>query len=156
MLIEKKIFKKIKDLKKKGKIIGLVHGVFDVIHFGHIKYFLEAKKKVDILIASVTDDKFVNKGPGKPIFNINQRIEVLQNISSIDFVIKSKDRTSVNIINKLRPNLYFNGKVYKENFDITKNDNFYYSNATGFCFPILKSIPILKSNVAILASCLSN
>jgi bifunctional ADP-heptose synthase (sugar kinase/adenylyltransferase) len=45
MLIEKKIFKKIKDLKKKGKIIGLVHGVFDVIHFGHIKYFLEAKKK---------------------------------------------------------------------------------------------------------------
>lgn len=121
MLIEKKIFKKIKDLKKRGKIIGLVHGVFDVIHFGHIKYFLEAKKKVDILIASVTDDKFVNKGPGKPIFNINQRIEVLQNISSIDFVIKSKDRTSVNVINKLRPDLYFKGKDYKENYDITKN-----------------------------------
>lgn len=41
-------------------------------------------------------------------------------------------------------------------FYITKFDNFYYSNVTGLCFPILKSIPILKSNSAILASCLSD
>jgi cytidyltransferase-like protein len=82
--MEKKIINIIKTLKKNGKIIGLVHGVFDVIHVGHIRYFLEAKKKVDILIASLTDDKFVNKGPGKPIFNINQRVSFLENIKDIN------------------------------------------------------------------------
>jgi rfaE bifunctional protein nucleotidyltransferase chain/domain len=119
--MEKKIINIIKTLKKNGKIIGLVHGVFDVIHVGHIRYFLEAKKKVDILIASLTDDKFVNKGPGKPIFNINQRVSFLENIKSIDFVVKSNEYTSVGIIKKLKPNYYFKGKDYKENFDITNN-----------------------------------
>ena len=60
---------KLKILKKKNKKIGLIHGVFDVIHYGHIKYFEEAKNKVDYLIVSVTTDEYVNKGPGKPIFN---------------------------------------------------------------------------------------
>ena len=32
---------KIKILKKQNKKIGLIHGVFDVIHYGHIKYFEE-------------------------------------------------------------------------------------------------------------------
>lgn len=41
-------------------------------------------------------------------------------------------------------------------FGISKIENFYYSDATGFSFPIIKSIPILKSNCAILASCLSD
>ena len=35
---------KIKNFTK--KIIGMVHGVFDVLHVGHIKYFEEAKKMI--------------------------------------------------------------------------------------------------------------
>ena len=58
------------------KTIGMIHGVFDIIHHGHILYFKEAKSKVDYLIVSVTSDKFVNKGPGKPIFDLKKRIEV--------------------------------------------------------------------------------
>ena len=64
----------------KKKIIGMMHGVFDIIHYGHILYFREAKSKVDYLVVSVTSDKFVNKGPGKPIFNLEKRIEVLKSI----------------------------------------------------------------------------
>ena len=30
----------------KRKIIGMVHGVFDIIHYGHMLYFKEAKSKV--------------------------------------------------------------------------------------------------------------
>jgi rfaE bifunctional protein nucleotidyltransferase chain/domain len=116
-----KIIDQISKLKKSGKTIGLVHGVFDVIHVGHIKYFKEAKKQVDVLVCSVTQDKFASKAPGKPIFTTEQRVEVLKNIESLDYVITSPNSTSVKIINLIKPDFYFKGKDYKENIDVTKN-----------------------------------
>ena len=40
------------------------------------------------------------------------------------------------------------------NMPLQRLDGFYFSNDTGLCFPVLKSIPVLKSNAAILASAL--
>ncbi len=48
-------------LKKKGKKIVQCHGVFDLIHICHLKHFKSAKNFGDILIVSVTPDKFVQK-----------------------------------------------------------------------------------------------
>ena len=45
-----------------------------MLHVGHIKHFEQAKKHGDILIVSVTPDRFVNKGPFKPVFNEDHRI----------------------------------------------------------------------------------
>ena len=84
----------------KKKIIGMVHGVFDIIHFGHILYFEEAKSKVDYLIVSITSDQYVNKGPGKPIFTLKKRMKVLESIKSIDEVIISDNKTAIENINK--------------------------------------------------------
>mgnify|MGYP001476797654 CR=1 FL=1 len=56
----------------KNKKITLCHGVFDLLHVGHIKYLKEAKKSGDVLVVSVTEDKFVNKGIGRPFFNSRQ------------------------------------------------------------------------------------
>ena len=53
-----------------GKKIVLCHGVFDLLHIGHINYFRSSKKYGNILVVSVTSDKFVNKGPGRPAFSI--------------------------------------------------------------------------------------
>ena len=64
-----KLLNKLKKYKKEKKIIGLCHGVFDLIHLGHLRYLEEAKKNCDILIVTITVDKFVKKGPGKPFFN---------------------------------------------------------------------------------------
>ena len=50
----------LKQIKLKKKIV-LCHGVFDVIHSGHLKYFEQAKKYGDILVVSVTADKYVSK-----------------------------------------------------------------------------------------------
>ena len=57
------------DLKKKGKKVVQCHGVFDLVHPGHIRHLGSAKKEGDILIVTITADKYVKRGPGRPIFN---------------------------------------------------------------------------------------
>ncbi len=106
----------------KKKIIGLIHGVFDVVHIGHINYFKEAKSKVDKLVVSVTSDRYVNKGPGKPIFNLKKRIDVLSSIKYINEVIESDYPTAIQNIKKIKPDLYIKGKDYKNlDKDVSKN-----------------------------------
>ena len=99
----------------------MVHGVFDVLHVGHIKYFKEAKMNCDKLIASVTVDRYVNKSPGKPIFDIQSRIEVLKSLKYFDKVVESKENTAVTNINKFKPDLYFKGRDYKNLVNKNKN-----------------------------------
>ena len=117
-----KIISKILSIKKKGAKVGLLHGVFDLIHSGHIEYFRDAKKFCNILVVSVTTDKYVNKGIGRPHFKIQQRIKNLQEIKLINFIIENDEETPINLIKKLKPDYYIKGKDYeKEGSDITGN-----------------------------------
>ena len=69
LLTNNNIVKRISYFKKLKKKIVLCHGVFDLLHIGHLDYFKEAKKYGDILLVTITEDKFVNKGIGRPYFN---------------------------------------------------------------------------------------
>ena len=111
--METKNKKKIFLLKKKKKKIVLCHGVFDLLHVGHVKYFEQAKKFGDILVVSVTSDTFVNKGPLRPVYNIEQRIELIKKLKVVDFVVKSDFLTAKEIIEKIRPDIYCKGPDYK-------------------------------------------
>ena len=128
-LTEKKLIK----IKKSKKKIVLCHGVFDLFHFGHLNHINEAKELGDILIISVTSDRYVNKGPGRPFFNLKQRMQILSSIKNVDYVIASDSPNSIKIINEIKPNIYFKGPDY---LDI-KND------FTGF---IKKEINEVKKN----------
>ena len=98
--------------KNKDKTIGLCHGVFDILHSGHIDHFNEAKKLVDILVVSITVDKHVNKGPRQPLNDHHNRALILNSLKMIDYVILSNKPSSIEIITKLKPNIYFKGKDY--------------------------------------------
>ena len=120
-LTEKNILKKIKILKLKKKKIVLCHGVFDLVHLGHIEHFKSAKKFGDYLIVSLTKDKFIKKGPGRPLFNELQRMEYLNNIKIVDQVIISNSESSIDVINLIKPDFYIKGPDYKDNIkDKTK------------------------------------
>ena len=107
-------FKKIiATLKKKNKKIVLSHGVFDLLHIGHIKHFSFAKKHGEILIVSLTQDKFINKGIGRPIFNQNLRAEMLSSISIIDYVVINNENGANDILDLVKPNIYCKGIEYK-------------------------------------------
>ena len=100
-------------LKDKGKKIILCHGVFDLLHVGHVNYFQEAKSYGNILVVSVTSDLYVRKGPNRPAFHETNRIKALAALKITDYIILSKNPTSVPIIRDIKPDFYCKGPDYK-------------------------------------------
>ena len=100
-------------LKAKRKKIVLCHGVFDLLHIGHIKHFKEAKNLGDILVVTLTPDRFVNKGPNKPAFDEKLRLEAIAALDVVDFVALNISPTAVVPIQKLIPDIYCKGSDYK-------------------------------------------
>ena len=107
-------------LKSKGYKIGLCHGVFDVIHTGHLSHFEEVRKKCDYLFVTVTEDKFVNKGPNRPVNNHYFRAKVLESLRQVDFVGINFSPDASSSISQIKPDFYFKGKDYKGKKDLTE------------------------------------
>lgn len=99
--------------KESGHKVALSHGCFDLVHIGHIKHFNAAKKMADVLIVTVTPDRFINKGPGRPVFNESLRLETLANLGVIDYVGLNDAPDAVSLIERIRPNFYVKGDEYK-------------------------------------------
>jgi rfaE bifunctional protein kinase chain/domain/rfaE bifunctional protein nucleotidyltransferase chain/domain len=108
-------------LKKENKKIVLCHGVFDLIHPGHIRYFASAKSHGDVLIVILTADAYVNRGPGRPIFKQELRAEVLAAIEIIDYIGIIKAPSAAEAIKIIKPDFYIKGSDNKNN---NSNDNF--------------------------------
>tara|TARA_B100001248_G_scaffold261437_1_gene252635 strand:- start:7689 stop:9212 length:1524 start_codon:yes stop_codon:yes gene_type:complete len=104
--------KKIYLIKKKGKKVVHCHGTFDLLHLGHIKHLSNAKKYGDILVVTITADKYINKGPGRPYFKHKQRAEALSSLESVDYIVINHDFTSTKIIKFLCPDFYCKGPDY--------------------------------------------
>lgn len=100
------------ELKKQNKKIAHCHGVFDLIHPGHVRHLAGAKKEGDVLIVTITADPFVRKGPGRPVFNENLRAETLASFASVDYVAINHAPTAVNCIKLLKPDVYVKGQDY--------------------------------------------
>ena len=120
-IVEKIEFREIrKKLKEKNKKIVLCHGVFDLVHPGHIIHFEEAKKLGDVLVVSITASEYVRKGPGRPYFDDTMRQKFLSAIQCIDYVMLSEGYTVDDIIEVVEPDVYVKGQEYaKAEDDIT-------------------------------------
>jgi rfaE bifunctional protein nucleotidyltransferase chain/domain len=99
-------------LKKEGKTVVHCHGVFDLLHPGHIRHFQAAKKEGDVLVVTVTRDIYVNKGPGRPAFNEQLRAESVAALSCVDFVAINEWPSAVETITRLCPDVYCKGNDY--------------------------------------------
>ncbi|MEW6544251.1 MAG: PfkB family carbohydrate kinase [Nitrospirota bacterium] len=101
-------------LRRQGKIIVHCHGVFDLLHPGHIRHFEAAKKEGDVLVVTVTRDEYVNKGPGRPAFNQRLRAESVAALHAIDYVAINRWPTAVETIELLKPQVYVKGGEYAD------------------------------------------
>ena len=90
--------------RTKGKKIVLCHGVFDLLHIGHIRLFKEAKNFGDILVVTLTPDQFVNKGPNRPIFSLDTRMESVAALKDVDYVAPNIFVNAAQLIKLLKPN----------------------------------------------------
>lgn len=108
--------------RSQGLTIAMCHGVFDLLHPGHLRHLAHAKKLADILVVSITADRFVGKGPGRPAFAESLRAESLASLESVDFVMITPDATALPAISAVRPNVYVKGGDYTdEDADVTGN-----------------------------------
>lgn len=113
--VTKKEFLQIRNvLKTENKVLVLCHGVFDLVHPGHILHLEQAKAMGDILVVSVTSEKYVRKGPGRPYFDDEMRIKFLEAIQYIDYVMLSEGFTVDDIVETVKPDIYVKGEEYTE------------------------------------------
>lgn len=100
------------EMRRKGRTIVQCHGVFDLVHPGHIRHLEAAKRDGDILVVTITQDQHVNKGPGRPVFNQRLRAESIAALATVDFVAVNKWPTAVEAITRIRPHVYVKGSEY--------------------------------------------
>lgn len=114
----------IEALKEEGRKVVLCHGVFDLLlHPGHIKHFEAAKGEGNVLIVTVTPDRYVNKGPDRPVFNEGLRAESIAALGCVDFVAVNEWPTAVETIKKLKPDIYAKGSDYVREDDLSGGIN---------------------------------
>lgn len=109
----------IQRLKDSGKKIVHCHGCFDLMHPGHIKHFQAAKKMGDILVVTITADKYIDKGPGRPVFNQKLRGESIAALECVDYVAINNWPTAEETLKLLKPDIYVKGQEFEKLKDKT-------------------------------------
>jgi glycerol-3-phosphate cytidylyltransferase len=106
-----------KEVKRKGKIIGLTASTFDLLHAGHIAMLREAKQHCDWLIVGLLSDPTIDRPDtkNKPIQSLFERHMQLQAITYIDEIIPfESEQDLLDMLLVLMPNVRFCGEEYKD------------------------------------------
>ncbi len=98
-------------LKSQGKRVVFTNGCFDLIHGGHIHLLREAKKLGDVLVVAVNDDSSIRKikGSSRPIFPLEERLEILESIEDIDWLVVFSQESPKKVIESLLPDVLVKG-----------------------------------------------
>lgn len=104
----------VSDERERGRSIALANGCFDIIHVGHIRYLVAAAREADVLIVAVNGDQSVRelKGAGRPAMPATERAEIISRIRGVDYVTIFEERTPVELLRAIRPDVQCKGTDY--------------------------------------------
>lgn len=104
----------VESLKKAGKTVVFTNGCFDILHVGHIRCLREAKSLGDALVVAVNSDESIaaNKGLENLFYPQDERIEILEAIEYIDYLLLFSDKTVDSILLTLKPDIHAKGTDY--------------------------------------------
>lgn len=97
-----------------GKRIVFTNGCFDIVHIGHVKYFQWARRQGDLLVVGVNTDAGIRrlKGEKRPIIGEEDRIGVLEELESIDYLVTFDTDTPLELIQQIKPDVLVKGADY--------------------------------------------
>lgn len=97
-----------------NKKIVFTNGCFDLIHVGHLRTFIEAKKMGDLLIVGINSDRSVKalKGETRPIISEQDRAELISALKPIDYVIIFDENNVSHLLEMIKPDIYVKGGDY--------------------------------------------
>jgi D-beta-D-heptose 7-phosphate kinase/D-beta-D-heptose 1-phosphate adenosyltransferase len=99
-----------------GKRIVFTNGCFDVMHLGHAKYFQFAKQQGDLLVVGVNTDQSIRKlkGEKRPVTPEADRVGLLEEMQSIDYLVRFNEDTPMRLIEAIRPDVLVKGADYRK------------------------------------------
>ncbi|MFN2490000.1 MAG: D-glycero-beta-D-manno-heptose 1-phosphate adenylyltransferase [Actinomycetota bacterium] len=100
--------------RRQRRRVVMTNGCFDIIHRGHVTYLNRAKTLGDVLVVGVNSDAGVArlKGPARPINSLEDRVQVLAALSSVDHVVVFDEETPERLIERIRPQVFVKGGDY--------------------------------------------
>ena len=93
--------------------VSLCHGVFDQLHVGHIRHLQQARQMGDLLVVTITPDRFLEKSPQRPSLPEALRAETVAALDCVDLVAVNGWLTAVETIDLLKPHCYVKGSDYQ-------------------------------------------
>ena len=98
--------------RPRNKSVIMCHGVFDVVHPGHVRHLLYAKSKADLLVTSITADHHITKGAHRPHVPQDLRAVNLAAFEVVDYVVIDKNPTPLENIRLIEPDYFAKGFEY--------------------------------------------
>jgi rfaE bifunctional protein nucleotidyltransferase chain/domain len=114
ILLPEDLIARVADLKRQGKVVVQSHGVFDLIHPGHVTHLASAREQGDVLVVTVIKDRDVRRGPGRPVFPERARAENVASLEMVDLVAIVDDETPFSCIKQIRPDIFARGQAQTE------------------------------------------
>jgi rfaE bifunctional protein kinase chain/domain/rfaE bifunctional protein nucleotidyltransferase chain/domain len=100
--------------RPRKKSVVMCHGVFDLVHPGHIRHLLYAKGKGDILVASLTSDAFITKAQYRPFVPQELRALNIAALEMVDYVVIDQNPTPLENLAKIQPDYFAKGYEYQD------------------------------------------
>ena len=102
-------------LRESGRTLVMTNGCFDLLHAGHTACLAEARSLGDRLMVAVNDDDSVRrlKGASRPVVPLQQRMEVLAALGSVDWVLPFSEDTPAALIEQVAPGVLAKGGDYR-------------------------------------------
>ncbi len=114
LVSQKEIIDIVKSGQAQGKTYSATNGCFDILHVGHVRYLQKTKSLADYSIVMLNSDKSVKmiKGEGRPINNEQDRAEILNALSCVDYVVLFEEKSPAGLLEAIKPDIYTKGADY--------------------------------------------
>jgi len=103
--------RKVSRLKQNGKRMVFTNGCFDILHYGHVKYLQDARRKGDYLVVAVNSDSSIKKikAKNRPVIGQSDRLKTVAALASVDFVVLFNEDNPLRLIKAIKPDILIKG-----------------------------------------------